>query len=313
MTTAIDLFAPNLVATKTVADLSGGNSLPGDTLEYTVNGRANTGQDAAGNVILTDPIPPTRFTSPGRRASAPGPTPGILTDAAGDDQAFFDAAHNQVVFDLGAGATALLGGTLGIGRDCDPLPRPGRSRRAREHRCHQPGDDQLPGRHNGLPLHLAEHGARLHCIAELRGRCRPGQDRVQPRSERRRQRHLHRDGHRQRPWTGHGQRDYIRPATTRPPSWSSAITSQGAYDGGTGLWTVGSLANGGVATLTIIATVASPNPQTNTATISHRLRRSERVQQPGQPATETPQLADLAIAKSVSNPTPNVGDTSHLR
>ena len=37
------------------------------------------------------------------------------TDAAGDDQAEFIAAGNQVVFRLGTGANATTGGTLAIG------------------------------------------------------------------------------------------------------------------------------------------------------------------------------------------------------
>src|SRR5262249_22107088 len=102
VTTAIDLFAPNLVATKTAADLTGGNSLPGDTLEYTVN-VTNNGQDAAGNVILTDPIPANTTYVPGSLRILSGANTGVMTDASGDDQAFFDAAHNQVVLDLGAG------------------------------------------------------------------------------------------------------------------------------------------------------------------------------------------------------------------
>src|SRR5262249_34702852 len=113
-TTAIDLFSPNLVATKTVADLTGVNSLPGDTLEYTIN-VTNTGQDAAGNVILTDPLPANTTYVPGSLRILSRANAGVMTDAAGDDQAFFDAAHNQVIFDLGAGATATAGGTLGIG------------------------------------------------------------------------------------------------------------------------------------------------------------------------------------------------------
>src|SRR5262249_48378260 len=112
--TTIDLFAPNLVATKTVADLTGGNSLPGDTLEYTIN-VTNSGQDPAGNIFLTDPIPANTTYVPGSLRLLSGPNTGVMTDATGDDQAFCDAANNRVVFDLGTGATAAAGGTLGIG------------------------------------------------------------------------------------------------------------------------------------------------------------------------------------------------------
>lgn len=48
----------------------------------------------------------------------------------------------------------------------------------------------------------------------------------------------------------------------------SAVPSQGAYVPGTGLWTVGPLAGGGSATLSLVATVNTGLPVTNTATIS---------------------------------------------
>jgi uncharacterized repeat protein (TIGR01451 family) len=48
----------------------------------------------------------------------------------------------------------------------------------------------------------------------------------------------------------------------------SATLSQGAYVTNTGVWTVGSVANGASATLQIKATVDSGTASTNTATIS---------------------------------------------
>ena len=54
----------------------------------------------------------------------------------------------------------------------------------------------------------------------------------------------------------------------------------------------------------------SPAAQTNTATISRRRPvRPEHRPTTRASATETPQQADLAVTKTVSNPTPNVGDT----
>src|SRR6516225_2262447 len=49
----------------------------------------------------------------------------------------------------------------------------------------------------------------------------------------------------------------------------SATESQGAYDGATGLWTVGQVDTTAPATLTLQARVVSPAAQTNTATIRH--------------------------------------------
>ena len=89
----------------------------------------------------------------------------------------------------------------------------------------------------------------------------------------------------------------------------SATPSQGTYDPATGLWTVGTVATAVPQTLVIQATVVSPDradqhgddhaadqfdPNTGNNTAS---------------ATETPQQADLALTKTVSNATPNVGDT----
>src|SRR5262249_52144259 len=89
----------------------------------------------------------------------------------------------------------------------------------------------------------------------------------------------------------------------------NALTSQGAYTGGTGVWTVGSLANGASATLTIIARGLGPSPQTNTATITHTDSVDPNAANNQASAAETPQQADLADAKAVSNARPNVGDT----
>jgi uncharacterized repeat protein (TIGR01451 family) len=52
-------------------------------------------------------------------------------------------------------------------------------------------------------------------------------------------------------------------------SFVSATPSQGTYVPGTGIWSVGSLAVSGSATLTIQATATSLGNQTNTASISH--------------------------------------------
>src|SRR5262249_10754501 len=89
----------------------------------------------------------------------------------------------------------------------------------------------------------------------------------------------------------------------------SATPSQGAYAPGTGLWDVGTVPDAGTATLTLTARVVSPAAQTNTAAVS---RADQFDPNPGTTtasATETPQQADLALTKSVSNARPNVGDT----
>src|SRR5271157_4529637 len=115
VTTAIDLYAPNIKSTKSVVDMSGGSVVrPGDILDYTIN-VSNTGGDAAKDVILSDPIPNFTQFVPGSLQVTAGANMGPKTDAAGDDQAEYDAAGNQVIFSLGAGANATSGGVLAIG------------------------------------------------------------------------------------------------------------------------------------------------------------------------------------------------------
>src|SRR5207244_7316180 len=57
------------------------------------------------------------------------------------------------------------------------------------------------------------------------------------------------------------------------------------------------------------ASGASANAQTNTATVSLADQYHPNSGNNSASATETPQQADLAVSKSVSNSTPNVGDT----
>src|SRR5262249_25498414 len=56
-----------------------------------------------------------------------------------------------------------------------------------------------------------------------------------------------------------------------PPglAFQSASPSQGSYDPSTGLWFVGTLASGAVATLAIDALVTIPPPLVNTAGVAH--------------------------------------------
>ncbi len=87
----------------------------------------------------------------------------------------------------------------------------------------------------------------------------------------------------------------------------SATPSQGSYVSGTGVWTVGSLANGANATLAIVATVNGSGPYSNTATVSSSTPDPDPSDNSD---TETPVpagAADLGIVKTVNNITPTVG------
>ncbi len=94
----------------------------------------------------------------------------------------------------------------------------------------------------------------------------------------------------------------------------SAAPSQGAYAPGSGVWTVGSLASGGVATVTITALVlppatpgAVPAPQKNVAEVTASKTPDPNPGNNRDEVTETPQYADLAVTKTVDVATPNVG------
>ena len=72
---------------------------------------------------------------------------------------------------------------------------------------------------------------------------------------------------------------------------------------------MGAVAAGATQTLTITATVVSPSPAANTATVSHSDQFDPNPANNGDTASVTPQEADLQLSKTVSDATPNVGDT----
>jgi uncharacterized repeat protein (TIGR01451 family) len=82
--------------------------------------------------------------------------------------------------------------------------------------------------------------------------------------------------------------------------------SQGTYVGN--MWTVGTVAAGASATLTLQATVISPNPQTNTASVSHSDQFDPNTANNTASATAAPQQADLIVTKTAP-PSAHVGDT----
>src|SRR5262249_50791060 len=89
----------------------------------------------------------------------------------------------------------------------------------------------------------------------------------------------------------------------------SATPSEGTYNSAIGAWTVGTVTTATPQTLTLTARVVDPDQQTNTATISGADQFDPVTGNNTTEATVTPQQADLSLAKPVSNPTPNVGDT----
>lgn len=84
----------------------------------------------------------------------------------------------------------------------------------------------------------------------------------------------------------------------------SSTPSQGTYDPAAGIWTVGALAVGAVATLAIRATVTAPGAMTNTATTTGGAPPDPVAANNSASVIVTPQQADLALTKVVSNPSP---------
>ncbi len=88
----------------------------------------------------------------------------------------------------------------------------------------------------------------------------------------------------------------------------SAAPSQGGYDSASGVWTIGDLANGASATMTMIATVEQPGSLTNTVAVSASDQPDPDTSNNNAGASvNAGASADIGLAKTVDNATPNVG------
>ncbi len=88
----------------------------GDTVTYRVTAK-NEGGGAAEDLFLTDVIPQGTTYLPGSLRVVDGPNAGTKSDARGDDQAYYDAGDDKVVFHLGNGAS-------GVSAEACPTRRP---------------------------------------------------------------------------------------------------------------------------------------------------------------------------------------------
>jgi uncharacterized repeat protein (TIGR01451 family) len=113
--TSISTFRPDFVKSeKRVKDVNGGFVNAGDELEYTIIA-SNTGNDASANTVVSDPLPMGVMFVPGSINITSGANAGPKSDAAGDDQAVYDAAMRAITVYLGTGATASAGGSIPAG------------------------------------------------------------------------------------------------------------------------------------------------------------------------------------------------------
>lgn len=127
-----------------------------------------------------------------------------------------------------------------------------------------------------------------------------------------------------------GQVTYTIVVTNKGPSEDSLVTvkdvlpaglvfvsaSSGAYDLGTGMWGIGALSAGASTNLTITATVMSAGSKTNVAQVwtalnsdpnSMPANNNPNEDDQGQAIITVQAAADLALAKTVDNPTPELG------
>lgn len=108
--------APLVVLTKTA--IPQGPLEVGDVITYRITAR-NVGGAAAEALTLTDAVPAGTTYLPGSLRIVEGPNAGRKSDRGGDDQAYFDAQGDRVVFHLGNGASSVQPGSL---PNTDALP-----------------------------------------------------------------------------------------------------------------------------------------------------------------------------------------------
>ena len=111
ITSAIDVYEPDLRATVYISDVNGGIANPGDILEYTVVGK-NIGSDMAVDVEMSMPLDVRTNFVPGSLERLEGWTWSPLSDAAGDDQGEFTPLDQTVTVRVGPSASATSGGEL---------------------------------------------------------------------------------------------------------------------------------------------------------------------------------------------------------
>jgi len=91
-------------------------------------------------------------------------------------------------------------------------------------------------------------------------------------------------------------------------TYISATPSQGTYDNTTGVWTVGTIANGAFKTLDINVTTNADGEYKNTAEVTSSDHYDPDVTNNIASSTPVIQKADLQITKQVDNANPNPGD-----
>lgn len=111
VTTAIDVYEPDLRASIVARDVNGGVLAPGDIVEYKIKG-INIGSDPSTNTFITDTLDIRADYIPNSTKVTFGAITGTMTDASGDDIVDYNASTRTIKIRLGSGAGAVLGGTV---------------------------------------------------------------------------------------------------------------------------------------------------------------------------------------------------------
>lgn len=111
LTSAIDIFEPDLRADVRIKDINGGQVQPGDILEYTVVGK-NIGSDLSNNTYMIDTLDVRTAYVPGSISISYGPNTGAKTDVSNDDQAEYISSSKVIRARVGTGANSTTGGQM---------------------------------------------------------------------------------------------------------------------------------------------------------------------------------------------------------
>lgn len=111
VTTAIDVYEPDVRASIRARDVNGGLLVPGDIVEYTMKG-LNVGSDPSVNTFITDTLDLRAEYIPNSTRIIYGPGTGSLTDVPGDDRLDYNSANRTLKVRIGSGANAVIGGTV---------------------------------------------------------------------------------------------------------------------------------------------------------------------------------------------------------
>ncbi len=299
-------MSPVVSVNKSVSDVSSGSSTvqPGDTLKYTDTVTVSSGE-AATKFALTDLIPANTTYVPGSLQIVSGANAGAMTDASGDDEAEYIATGPGVQFQLGTGATSSAGGTLAVGQTTTvSFEVTVNASTADQTVITSQAFTTFVGQTTGANLSATSNAASVTvsreedlAIAQTASNATPNVGdiitlTISVSSG---------DGFGA---TGVAVSDLLPSGL----QYVSSTPSTGTYNATTGAWALGTLGES-PATLTVQAKVLATSAVANVASITAADQPDPNTSNNTSSLTVNPLVADLRLAKTVSDATPNVGDT----